>query len=167
MTNCDEAPSVFNGHYEIEVTIDRPVAEVWEKYLDIASWVTSHRIEDAAGEPGSVGSITRVYFDEKIAAEIDMPHPRYHYCKIIKLEPLKHYLLKTYSEKGGSYGSRITAFDNAKFEEINGKTHIIFTIFAEIISEEFAKNPELKSLETSREGMMENLNNLKRICERG
>lgn len=165
MNNCDEDVSVFNGHYEVEVVIDRPIAEVWLKYLDIASWVTSHRIKDTHGEPGTVGSITRVSFDPEKAEEMGMPHPRYHYCKIIKLTPEKHYLLKTYSEKGGSYGIEMTAFDDVRFIDCGGKTKLIFNIYVEIIGESIAQDPDAMSLDISREGMVKNFDNLKRLCE--
>ncbi len=164
MTNYDEENTVFNGHYEVEVIIDRPVAGVWTQYLDIGSWVTSHDIENVYGTPGTVGSITRVSF--KKAKEMDMPPTHHHYCKIVEMEREKYYLLKTYSEKGGSYGVNLTAFDDAKFSSCNGKTKIVFSVYLEMVAESIANETDPINLDVSRDGMIQNLENLKRICER-
>lgn len=163
MSDFDEKRSIYNGTYEVEVTINRPVAEVWLQHLDVASWVTSHRIENVFGEPGTLGSINRVSFKKSV--EMDMPTPHYHYCKIIKLVPEKCYMIKTYSEKGGSYGIDMTAFDDTRFIECDGKTKVIFNIYAEIVGESIAQDPDSMSLEISRAGMIRNLNKLKLICE--
>src|SRR5688572_18345564 len=110
MIHHDEDPSIYNGHYEVEIVMDRPVAQVWRQFLDIGSWVTSHDIELVAGSRDAVGAITRVSFRK--AKEVGMPEPHHHYCKITKLIPERQYVLKTYAEKGGSYGWEIVAFDD-------------------------------------------------------
>jgi len=163
MNNYDEDRSVFNGHYEVEILIDRPVAHVWRQFLDVGSWVSSHDIDTVCGAQDSVGSITRVAF--KKAQGLEMPLPHYHFCKIIKLVPERQYVLKTFSEKGGSYGWQITAFDDTRFIEIDGRTKMIFNIFAEIRAESVAKDPTPMNLDESREGTLRNFNNLKRIVE--
>lgn len=163
MNNCDEDRSIFTGHTETEVIIDRPVSMVWKQFLDVPSWVTSHHIEYALGEPGSLGSITRVSPNN---AEEAGGTPNYHYCKIIKLEPEKRYILKTYSEKGGSYGGiNIASFDDMRFFEFNGKTKLTFDLFAEMSGE--SVDSDSINLDISKEGMLKNLNNLKRIVEGG
>src|SRR5580700_1333959 len=102
MHDYDEPPSVYSGHYEVEVVIDRPIAQVWKQYIDTASWVTTHDIENIHGEPGTVGSVTRVTF--KRAKELGMPPPHFHYCRLIKVIPEKQWLLKTYAGPGGTNG---------------------------------------------------------------
>jgi len=168
MTNFDEDSSVYNETYEVEVLIDRPIAQVWKQFLDIPSWVTSHHIENIYGEPGTVGSITRVSF--KKAKELAMPPPHYHYCKLIQVLPQKQWVLKTYSERGGSYGFDMKGFDDGRVFAIADKTRVTFNLFIEYTSEVLAKqlraanaDPNLK--DASRNGMQKNLENLKRIVE--
>jgi hypothetical protein len=83
----------------------------------------------------------------------------------MKLVRERQYLLKTYSEEGGSYGMQLTCFDDTRFLPIDGKTKVVFNLFAELIGEAIAKDPAGMNLEQSREGMLRNLNNLKRIVE--
>ena len=35
MVECNEDRSVYNGHVEVAVIIDRPVHVVWAQYLDL------------------------------------------------------------------------------------------------------------------------------------
>jgi hypothetical protein len=163
MSSFAEDVYIYNGHMELEVTIKRPVRVVWQQYIDIASWVTSHTIETLSGEPGALGSITRVSF--KKAKELSMPSPHYHYCKIIKLEPKRQYVLKTYTEKEGAYGMQMLAFDDTRFIDLSDKTKLIFNLFAEVRSEAIANDPTSMNLDGSRDGMMGNLNNLKQMLE--
>src|SRR5690348_5356755 len=102
MAHTDEDASVHNGHYEVEVVIDRPLAQVWKQFLDIPSWVITHHMEYVYGEPGTEGSIARVAF--KKAKEMNFPLAHHHYCKLIKVVPERQWIQKTYAEKGGSYG---------------------------------------------------------------
>lgn len=157
MNEFDEDASVSNGHYEVDVVIDAPVSQVWKQFLDIGSWVTSHTIENVSGEPGTLGSITRVAF--KKAKESGLPPAHYHFCKIIKLIPEQQYVLKTYSEKGGSYGVEISAFDDTRFVEADGKTTVTFNLYAT------SKSGAPLDLEVSRQGMVQNLAKLKGLVE--
>jgi hypothetical protein len=162
MSDCDEDRSIYNGHFEVEVVIHRPVAQVWHQFLDIGSWVTSHDIEEVHGERDSVGSITRC--SSKAAKQLGVPPPHYHYCKIIKLVPERQYVLKSYAEKGGSYGMQaITGFDDTRFIEMGNKTKVVFNIFAAMRGEAIAKDPAAMNLDPS--GMIANLNKLKHIVE--
>jgi hypothetical protein len=165
MSNCEEDRSVFNAHLELEVLIDRPVVQVWKQFLDIGAWVTSHDIENVYGAPGTLGSITRVSF--KKAKEQGYPPAHHHYCKIIALVSERQYLLKTYSERGGSYGLQLAAFDDARFFAIDGKTRVTFTFYGEYRGEAVMKDPASmnRSVDVSREGMLKNLENLKQMVE--
>jgi len=163
MRSYDEDRSVYSGHYEVDILIDRPVRDVWKNFLDIGSWVMNFDIEEVSNPKRVLGAITRV--SPKNAEETGLSPPLYHYCKIIKLVPERHYLLKTYSEKGGSYGLQVIGFDDFRFIVKDGKTKVIFNIFAEMKGEAVVKDPESVSLESSREGMAQNLNNLKRLVE--
>jgi hypothetical protein len=165
MSTYDEDRLVYNAHYEVEVLIDQPVNKVWRQFVDVVSWVVTHDIEEVAGTRGTVGAITRVSF--KKAGEMGMPLPHHHYCKIVKLIPERQYVLKTYSEKGGSYGNQMRCFDDTRFVPVNRSTKIIFNFYVELTGEAMAQDRDSIDLamETSREGMLRNLNNLKNIVE--
>jgi hypothetical protein len=165
MNTFDEDPSTYNGHFEVDIVIDRPVKQVWKHFLNIGSWVTSHDIETIHGTPHTVGSITRVSF--KKAKEFELPPAHHHYCKMIHLISERQWLLKTYSEKGGSYGMQMMGFDDGRVVDLGDKTKAIFGVFLEIKSEAVAKDPTGINLDVSRDGMIQNLANLKRMVESG
>jgi len=160
----DEDPSIFNSVIDDqEVVIDRPVEQVWAQFLDIGSWVTSHQIEELPGPRRELGAITRV--TSIGAQEAGYPPAYYHYCKVIRFVPERQYVLKTYSEKGGSYGMKISAFDDARFFAIGNATKVTFTLFGEFKGKIVMEDPAVTDTEGSREGMIRNLHNLKRIVE--
>jgi hypothetical protein len=165
MKSVDEDSVVSNGHYEVEVIIDRPASQVWTPLLDDTLWVTTHGIQAVSGELGSVGFITRV--SSKTENLVAAPPPHYHYCKLIKLVPEKQYVLKSYSEKGGSYGAQMTGFDDTRLVAMGDRTKVIFNIYWEARSEALAGDLAAQALnsEVSRQGMITNLNNLKRSVE--
>jgi uncharacterized protein YndB with AHSA1/START domain len=163
MNRWDEDPSVYSGTFEVEITIDRPVAEVWRQYVDAASWISTHEIEFVTGAPGIEGSIRRIAFRK--AKELGMAPPHHHYGKLIKVIPERQQLVKTYAEKEGAYGMQMLCFDDARFESVGGGTRVIFNTFAEIKSADVAKDPAAYSLDASRNGMLANLTNLKRMLE--
>jgi len=174
MSDVDEDRSVWNGTYQVEVTIDRPVTEVWNQFLDVASWVTSHRIEEVSEPRRTLGAITRVSPSEEAMRAVssatgeELPPAHHHYCKIVHFVPEQQYVLKTYSEKGGSYGLELTAFDDTRFTPLDGdRTKVTFNLFCEMKGGLVEKDPTAMSLEGSRLGMVENLNNLKRLVENG
>jgi len=165
MSDVDEDSSVHNGHYEVEVIVNRPIAQVWRQFLDIPSWVTSHYIECVHGEPGTEGCITRVSF--KKAKEMNFPPAHYHYCKFIKVIPERQWILKTYAERGGSYGVKeFHTFDDGRVFAVNAdRTRVVFNLFTESQVQGLTKDTAAGALDVSRQGMQENLENLKRIVE--
>jgi hypothetical protein len=163
MSQVDEDRSIYNGHFELAILIDRPIDDVWTRMVDLSSWVTSHDIEIVRGEPVALGTITRV--SPRGPGQADSPPAPYHYCKIIKLAPPHQYMLKTYSEAGGSYGLRMAGFDDLRLLTVAGRTRVTFSIFIEMQGELIAKDPQAMNLEASREGMSKNLANLKRLVE--
>src|SRR5262245_27621715 len=116
MNFFDEDQSVFSGHFEVDIVVDRSAAEVWTTFVDTRQWVTSHVIENVYGDPGTVGSITRVSSPDAV----DWPPAPYHYCKLIEVIPGHRWVIKTYSEKGGSYGLHMSGFDEGRLIEIDG-----------------------------------------------
>lgn len=169
----DEDAAVANGTYEIEIVIDAPVANVWQQFLDIGSWVTSHKIEEVGDVRRTLGAVTRVSPREDVVKNIEadgpaVPLPHHHYCKIIKFVPEQQYVLKTYAEKGGSYGLEdFIAFDDTRFVAADGKTNMTFTLFSHFKGTLVADDPDamIRSMDGSRAGMVENLENLKRLVE--
>jgi hypothetical protein len=160
MSSHDEDPSITNSVTELQVFIDRPISQVWKQFLDLGSWVTSHQIEEISEEKRTIGAITRV--SNARAKELGLPLPHHHYCKLIKLVPERQYVLKAYSEKGGSYGTQYSGFDDARFVSKDGGTELTFSFYDEIRSD---RTDVTKSTEASDDGMKRNLLNLKRIVE--
>jgi hypothetical protein len=160
MSNYDEDPAITSAVTDMEVFIDRPIGQVWKQFLDLGSWITSHRIEEISAAKRTLGAITRVSYTR--AKELGQPLPHYHYCKIIKLVPEQRYVLKAYSEKGGSYGMQYTGFDDARFVAKDGGTLLTFSFYDEFRVEGI---DVAKSMDASDEGMRKDLNNLKRIVE--
>jgi hypothetical protein len=162
MCNFDEDPSVLNSLLDLEVLINRPVEQVWRQWLDFGSWVTSHDIEEISEAKRTIGAITRASF--RRAKEVGYPLPHYHYCKIIKLVPERQYVLKTYSEKGGSYGMQMTGFDEGRFISVDGTTKVIYRFVGEYKGEAIAHDSPVKNHDDD-DHMLKNLQNLKRIVE--
>lgn len=164
MSEYDEDVNISNGHYEVAVIIDCPVKEVWKRFLDMGSWVTSHHIETVKGLPRTLGEVTRVSF--KNSREISLPEPHHHFCKIIKLIPEFQYVLKTFTGKDGAYGMNLTAFDDGRFFSIgSAQTKITWNVMVEWRSQAKATVSGDEQMEISRRGMLANLNQLKRILE--
>ena len=166
MSNYDEDASIVNDLLDLEILIVRPVAQVWKQWLDLSSWVISHDIEQVEGERDEVGGITRV--SDRCSKEVGYPTPHYHYCKVIELIPQRRYVLKSYTEKGGSYGLQFIGFDEARFHIVDrDSTKVHFRFLGEtrgmatLIVEHPAKLTEVGS----DNHMWRNLENLKRIVE--
>jgi len=165
VTNYDEDPSVENEIVDLEIVIDRPVSQVWNKWMDLSSWVTSHDIEQVAGTRDAVGGITRVSY--RAAKEIGPPPPHYHYNKVIHVVPEKQYVLKSYAEKGGSYGQYFIGFDETRFYAMDGKTRVSFRFFghSQGAADVVVKNPDKAKEFANVPHMQMNLENLKRLLE--
>ena len=163
MNEFDEDPRVSNGHAELEILIARPVTEVWAQWIDLGSWISSHNIEEISEARRIVGAITRV--SPKVPHVLGDETAYYHFCKIIKMVPARQYLVKTYSEKGGSYGVRMMGFDDTRFFAVGDTTRIVFNFFGQSKGTDIADEPGVMNLEGSCVGMLRNLENLKRIVE--
>src|SRR6185437_7683748 len=138
MTQYDEDPTVYNGHFELEVLIDRPVEQVWAQFFDIPSWVLTHEIDLVSGARGTVGSITQV-FSRNAREEV------YHYCKLIKLVSGARWILKTFLERGAEYD--YTAFEEGRLLPVNNKRNVIYNNFIEVIAQSNEKDPGVMNLD--------------------
>jgi len=162
MATFEEDAHLFNGHMEVDVVIEAPPMKVWRQFIDLNSWLLTHDVEELTGERGKVGVITRVS-PKKGSARMSLPPPHYHYCKLIKAIPGQQYVLKTYSEQGGSYGMQLTAFDDTRFIELDSATRVTFNFYGQYSGERI--DPAQMSLNPNRDNMLKNLANLKRIVE--
>jgi len=157
MTRHDVNQLIHDGHLELQILVHKPVTIVWNRFIHMHTWVTSHVIEQVQGEPGEIGAVIRASF--KQAAELGMPLPHYHFCKTIKVVIGSQYLFKTYSEKCGSYGLSIIGFDDARFESLGNDTRLTFNFYGEYSGEYLAKEP------SDGDHMLKNLQNLKSLVE--
>ncbi len=109
----------------VETTIDHPVARVWPHALNIGGWMSAHRLETIAGQPGQVGHFERVY--PRALAE-DVPQPHYHLYGIAYLEPMKMIVIEVFHEKGGSYGNTRAkmSFDTLFLTDLGSRTLLGF-----------------------------------------
>jgi hypothetical protein len=108
----------------VETTIDHPVEKVWPHVIDIGSWMSDHRLETIAGEPGKVGHFERVIPH----GMDDAPEPRYHLYGVAEVIPQKLIVLEVFWEKGGSYGKTREkfSFDEIHLTDIGDRTKIFF-----------------------------------------
>jgi len=161
MCNYVEDLSIENVLVDLEIDINAPVSQVWNRWIDMASWVTSHAIVHVSGQIGQIGLVSRASF--KGAEEMGYPAPHYHYNKVIKLIPERQYTFKTYSEVGGSYGMRIIGFDEARFEDIGIGTRVTFRFYGEYKTE--VARDASRGVSSDGNHMMRNLESLKKIVE--
>ena len=161
MNNRLEDTSIENVLLDLQILINASVSKVWAHWIDMASWVTSHRIEHVSGEIGTVGLISRASF--ALAGDMGYPAPHYHYNQVLKVVPEQQYTFKTYSEAGGSYGLRMLGFDDARFIDAEEKTKVTFRFYGEYKTE--IPRDQSKPLSGDGNHMMRNLENLKRIVE--
>jgi hypothetical protein len=124
--NLDQKP--YESHYlYFETTIDRPVEIVWPHALNIGSWMSAHRLETLAGEPGMVGHFERVY-PHDWGGDAGLPH--YHVYGVAHIVPFKYIALEVLPEKGGSYGNarEWMSFDGVLLVDLGGVTKVIFLL---------------------------------------
>ena len=161
----NEDSSIYSGHMEVETLIDRPVGEVWKQLLDLSSWVTTHVVEVIAGSHDAVGAVVRITPKGLDDPNSPFPKPHHHYGRLIKLVPERQHVMKAYEAPGGSYGLRISAFEDYRLIPVGGKTKVTFDGYIEYRGEAIAKDPNFITVEVSRQAMTTNLANLKRMME--
>lgn len=118
----------YESHYlYAETTIDHPVERVWPHALNIGGWMSAHRLETVAGQPGEVGHFERVY-PRGVGRDVGFPH--YHMYGLAHIVPLKYIALEVFPEKGGSYGNArpYISCDGILLTDVGGKTEITFLL---------------------------------------
>lgn len=108
-------------------TIPHPVARVWPHALNIGGWMSAHRLEPLAGEPGKVGFFERVY---PAGLGDEFGYPRYHLYGITEIVEHKYIALEVFPEKGGSYGSNVErlSLDSILLTPVGDQTHLFFVM---------------------------------------
>lgn len=112
-------------YFYVETVINQRVELIWPHALRIGNWMTDHRLETVAGEPGEIGYFERVY-PSGIAA--DVPQPHYILYGIAEIIPFKCIALEVFPEKGGSLGdtTQWTSLDSILFSDLDGRTRVTF-----------------------------------------
>jgi hypothetical protein len=116
----------YESHYVyIDAILNFPVERVWPHALQIGKWMTDHRMETIAGQPGRIGHFERV-FAKGVSSEVPLPH--HHYYGIAEIIPMRCIALEVFPEKGGSYGNtrERMAFDCILLIDLGGRTKVIF-----------------------------------------
>lgn len=165
--SLDDKP--YESHYlYAETIIDHPVEKVWPHALNIGGWMSAHRLETLAGEPGKVGHFERVY-PHGLSAETRLPH--YHLYGVAEIVPHKYIALEVLPENGGSYGvtREKMSFDGILLTDIGGKTQLVFLMVDVLKGCGTAESRERRrhELEGARKLLNGYFENLKQLVERG
>ena len=104
-----------------EITIDRPVAEVWPHFLDMGSWMSGIRFQHIRGRDGEEGEVRRV------TEGGGSPYGSY-FITTVRVTPLERYVVRVASEGGGDY----FGFAAFSFSAAGNKTHLIYDIYLEL-----------------------------------
>jgi hypothetical protein len=147
-----------------ETIIDHPVQKVWPHALNIGGWMSAHRLETVAGEPGKVGHFERVFPRDLTD---DVPLPRYHLYGIAEIIPFKLIALEVLPEEGGSYGitRQWMSFDSILLTDMGARTNLTFLM----VDAHMGKGDETfharrrSELETARGLLDKYFENLKRL----
>lgn len=114
-------------YLQADTTIPHSVEKVWSHVLNIGGWMSAHRLEPIAGEPGKVGFFERVY---PAGLGDEFGYPRYHLYGITEIIPQKYIALEVFPEKGGSYGSNVErmSLDSVVLTAVGEQTHLFFVM---------------------------------------
>ena len=128
----DHRESLDDRPYEsiyvhVETVLDHPVERVWPHALNIGGWMSAHRLEAIAGEPGKIGHFERVHPRN---LSDDVPLPRYHLYGIAEIIPFKLIALEVLPEQGGSYGvtREWMSFDSIILTDMGARTNLTFLL---------------------------------------
>jgi hypothetical protein len=129
LQGCQTQPSVprpvlqrtFDLILRSEITIDRPVREVWPHFLNMDVWMTDNRFQTIEGARGEAGEVRLVRPKEAT------PYAAY-FIRAVRATPYVQYVLKVVPEKGHDY----FGYADFSFTETDGKTHLIYDIYVEL-----------------------------------
>ena len=163
--SLDQKP--YDSDYvHAEVIIDHPVERVWPHALRIGSWMSAHRLETVAGEPGKIGHFERV-FPRDLGPEVGLPHHSVY--GIAHVIPLKYIALEAFPEKGGSYGEtrQWMTFDSILLSEMAGRTRLIFLVIGVHMWKGSKEDLEQRQIKTegARKLLSQYFENLKRLID--
>lgn len=140
-----------------EITINRPVKEVWPHFIDMGTWMTEVRFQNIGGKSGEEGEIRLVRPAKDVSASG-------YSIKTVRITPFKQYVVKVVSESPVFNG-----FGDFSFTETAGKTHMVYDIYVEFLvpemSEEKFRELSAEHQSNSIKRMAENNNRLKLLIE--
>lgn len=141
-----------------EITIDRPVKEVWPHFLNMEAWMVGHRFQPIEGQPGEEGQIRLVM------PEGEKPE-NYYFIETVRATPFAQYVVKVVPRTRDNFAG----FADFSFTEIDGKTHLIYDIYVDRPAPPMS-DKELRKLRdeqhaNSREFIASNNRNLKALVE--
>jgi hypothetical protein len=144
---------------QFDTVIEAPVEKVWPQALKIGSWMTAHRLETVAGEPGKVDHFEQV-FPRNLAA--DVPEPHYHFYGIAAAVPHQYIALEVFPERGGSYGKTRPwlMFDVLQFTDLGGRTRVTFLMIDVQLGKEAVPEAKHDGVADMIHGYFENLKRL-------
>lgn len=165
--SLDQKP--YDSHYLLaETVIDHPVKKVWPHALNIGGWMSAHRLETIAGQPGEAGHFERVY-PRGLGRDVGFPH--YHMYGLAHVIPCKYIALEVFPEKGGSYGNarEYMSFDGILLDDVGGKTKITFLLVDIHLGkgDQAAYERRRKEIEDSRQLLDQYFENLRILVHTG
>lgn len=112
---------------QTEITIDRPVADVWHFYVN-ATWPATHSFELVSGEPGKEGAVFLVtpLRDDLISKPL---LNKSYLSEILKIEPQKTIVEKLCPAEGDKL--EIVGFTELNLNNSQGKTRLNYNVYAE------------------------------------
>jgi hypothetical protein len=102
-----------------EIVIDRPVSDVWPRFLDMQAWMAGVRLQHVEGEVGSEGEVRSVGpSSNKVGSD--------YLIKTVRITRFKQYVIKITPGTLDYFG-----FADFSFFELNGATHLVYDIYVE------------------------------------
>ena len=104
-----------------EITIERAIREVWPHFLDTGAWMSGLSFERIAGRRGEEGEVRLV------TPAGATPYDAY-FITVVRATPLRQFVYKVTPRQGTDY----LGFADFSFNEMDGKTHLVYDIYLEL-----------------------------------
>jgi hypothetical protein len=141
-----------------EITIDRPVNDVWPHILDLGSWMSHLHFQTIKGERGNEGEVRRV------TLEGTTPYHPY-FITTVRVIQFERYVLKITSEDGPAY----FGFADFSLAPVGRKVHLTYSLYVELKvpdqSEEQARKSCNEQHESTERDVSANNRNLQILVE--
>jgi len=144
-----------------QVTIARPVQEVWPRFLKIEDWMENLRFQRVSGAAGQEGEVRLVTSTQEGTA-----YPAY-FITAVRVVPFEQYVLKVRPQTGGAY----FGFADFSFESAPGAVRVIYDIYNELnvpaMSDQAFREFAAQQHDAARLDIARNNRNLKALAEQG